>query len=60
MLLKVENLRHLAREAPAADRVVTWNADENRPMLQVNEALGFRHVATSGSWLREVVSPDAD
>lgn len=54
MLLKVENLRHLAREAPGADRVVTWNADENRPMLEVNEALGFRHVATSGSWLREV------
>lgn len=54
MLLKVENLRLLTREAPEADRVVTWNADENRPMLRVNEALGFRHVATSGSWLREV------
>lgn len=53
MLLKVENLRLLAREAPGADRVVTWNADENRPMLRVNEALGFRHVATSGSWLRD-------
>jgi len=54
MLLKVENLRHLAREAPEVDRVVTWNADENRPMLAVNEALGFQHVATSGSWLRAV------
>jgi GNAT superfamily N-acetyltransferase len=54
MLLKVENLLLLAREAPEADRVVTWNADENRPMLAVNEELGFRHVATSGSWLREV------
>ncbi|MFT2751702.1 GNAT family N-acetyltransferase [Clavibacter sp. Sh2088] len=54
MLLKAGNLRHLAREAPGADRVVTWNADENRPMLQVNEALGFQHVATSGSWLREL------
>ncbi|WP_414172544.1 GNAT family N-acetyltransferase [Clavibacter tessellarius] len=54
MLLKVENLLLLAREAPGADRVVTWNADENRPMLAVNEALGFRHVGTSGSWLREV------
>jgi GNAT superfamily N-acetyltransferase len=53
MLLKVENLRLLARTALEVDRVVTWNADENRPMLAVNEALGFRHVATSGSWLRE-------
>ncbi len=53
-LLKVENLLLLAREAPEADRVVTWNADENRPMLAVNEALGFPHVGTSGSWLREV------
>jgi len=59
MLLKAENLLLLAREAPEADRVVTWNADENRPMLAVNEALGFRHVATSGSWLREVASADA-
>ncbi|CAQ00868.1 GNAT family N-acetyltransferase [Clavibacter sepedonicus] len=54
MLLKAENLRHLARQAPEVDRVVTWNADENRPMLRVNEALGFAHVGTSGSWLREV------
>ncbi|MFT2706496.1 GNAT family N-acetyltransferase [Clavibacter zhangzhiyongii] len=59
MLLKVENLLLLAREAPGADRVVTWNADENRPMLAVNEALGFAHVATSGSWMREVGPADA-
>ena len=40
--------------APDCRAVSTWNAEENRPMLAVNEALGFRHVGTSGSWLREV------
>ncbi|MFT7709970.1 hypothetical protein ACMT9Y_03320 [Clavibacter tessellarius] len=36
-----------------ADRVVIWNADENRPTLAMNDALGFEHGGTSGSWLRD-------
>ncbi|MBC7724325.1 MAG: GNAT family N-acetyltransferase, partial [Burkholderiaceae bacterium] len=34
--------------------IYTWNAEENRHMLAVNEALGFVAVGYTGSWRREV------
>ncbi len=50
MLLKVANLQELARVAPEAPLVFTFNAEENRHMLDVNEAVGFRPVGYDGSW----------
>jgi hypothetical protein len=50
MLLKVANLQELARYAPEAPLVFTFNAEENRPMLDVNEAVGFRPVGYDGAW----------
>jgi len=50
MLLKVANLQELARYAPDAPLVYTFNAEENRPMLDVNEAVGFRPVGYDGVW----------
>jgi GNAT superfamily N-acetyltransferase len=50
MLLKVANLQELAQIAPDAPLVFTFNAEENRPMLDVNEAVGFRAVGYDGSW----------
>jgi hypothetical protein len=50
MLLKVANLQELALIAPDAPLVFTFNAEENRPMLDVNEAVGFRAVGYAGSW----------
>ena len=41
MLLKTANLQHLEEVAPGHPSVLTWNAEENRPMLDVNEAVGF-------------------
>jgi len=40
-LVKVVNLRALAEGSPTTDRIHTWNADSNDPMLRVNETMGF-------------------
>ncbi|WP_108250090.1 GNAT family N-acetyltransferase [Planctomonas deserti] len=50
MLLKAANLQYLAEEAPETPLVVTFNAEENRHMLRVNEALGFDAIGYEGSW----------
>jgi len=54
MLLKAANLLRLEREAPGHPSVITFNAEENRPMLAVNEAVGFVAVGYEGGWTREV------
>ncbi|WP_104431772.1 GNAT family N-acetyltransferase [Kineococcus xinjiangensis] len=41
-LLKIAALRAATADAPAARHVTTWNAAENRPMIAVNEAMGYR------------------
>ena len=46
MLLKIANLQLLDEVAPGHPSVLTWNAEENRPMLAVNKALGYRPVTT--------------
>lgn len=55
MLLKLANLVELRDHHPAHPRVGTWNAEENRHMLAVNEATGFVAVAHEGVWQRKDV-----
>jgi len=50
MLLKVANLQLLGETAPGHPSVLTWNAEENRPMLAVNEAVGFVPIGYEGAW----------
>ena len=54
MLLKAANLVRLRKQMPEARRVYTWNAEENRYMLSINERLGFRPVGYSGEWQKEL------
>ncbi|WP_433122291.1 GNAT family N-acetyltransferase [Arthrobacter koreensis] len=50
MVMKAGNLRRLGQLFPAVQRVYTWNAEENRYMLAVNEQLGFRAIGYAGEW----------
>ena len=54
MLLKVANLAHLERVAPGHPAVITFNAEENRHMLDVNEAVGFVPIANESAWRRDL------
>lgn len=54
MLLKLANLAHLDDTFPGRPSVMTYNAEENRHMLDVNERLGFVPIAYEGSWRKDV------
>jgi GNAT superfamily N-acetyltransferase len=54
MLLKVANLAYLHEAAPGHSSVLTWNAEENRPMLDVNEAVGFTPIGYEGAWRKDL------
>jgi GNAT superfamily N-acetyltransferase len=52
--LKIAAARHLLASFPHVEAVATWNAEENRPMLDVNEAMGFRPIGLEGGWQRRL------
>lgn len=54
MLLKLTNLRELGDRFPASRSVETMNAEDNRHMLDVNEAVGFRPLAYSARWKKTI------
>lgn len=54
MLVKLANLAQLERVVPGHPSVVTFNAEENRPMLDVNEAVGFVPIAHEGAWRKDL------
>lgn len=57
MLLKLANLQYLAETHPGHPSVTTFNAEENRPMLDVNEAIGFVPVGYGGGWKKAETAP---
>ena len=55
-LVKATNLRALHEVLPDVERVCTWNAESNEPMLRVNRAMGFRPVGRTTEWLKQTAS----
>jgi GNAT superfamily N-acetyltransferase len=54
MLLKLTNLRELAARFPTFRTVHTTNAEDNRQMLDVNEAVGFSPICFSARWKKAI------
>lgn len=52
LALKVANLCTLLDEFPDRHRLTTYNAEQNGPMVAVNDALGFRPVEYLEEWQR--------
>lgn len=55
LLLKLGNLQQLHTERPGHPSVITFNAEENRHMLAINEQLGFEPVGYEGAWRKDLV-----
>ena len=55
LAVKLANLAQLEARFPSVRRVLTGNAQENGPMIAVNEMMGFEVVATVTLW-RKVVA----
>lgn len=54
MLVKIANLRRAEDLWPDAACVMTWNASENRHMLAINIALGFKPSGFEGEWQKRL------
>jgi GNAT superfamily N-acetyltransferase len=55
MVTKIANIRQLQAFSPASPFIITDNAEENRPMLNVNEAVGFVPIAYEGAWKKTML-----
>jgi GNAT superfamily N-acetyltransferase len=52
LLVKIAMLERLTTAEPQLERIVTWNAQANKYMIAVNEALGYTILGPPSTWSR--------
>jgi len=52
LLVKIAMVEWLRAAEPTLERIQTWNAESNRYMIAVNEALGYTILGEPSSWWR--------
>jgi GNAT superfamily N-acetyltransferase len=55
LLVKIAMVEWLRAAEPELERIQTWNAESNRYMIAVNEALGYTILGQPASWWRLAV-----